>query len=226
MGLSLQNIEKIVGLDIHLNDISLEFESGSRNVLLGRTLAGAGERVIIIDCDLRRPTQHLQMTADREHGLTNYLVAPEDYTDWSVFTKPSEPANLHLMTCGPIPPSPPELLGSERFRELLAALREHYDWVLLDSPPASSLADATLLAAMADMVLLVVQHNKTDRDMVSKAVQRLRAVNPVIAGAVLNNVDIERAYHKDYYYAGYYYSEDESTESRKRKKASRRAKVG
>lgn len=179
---------------------------------LGRTLAQSGERVIVVDCDLRRPTQHYQLDADREHGLTNYLSAPADDADWRVYTKTAGPSNLHVLTCGPIPPSPPELLGSERFVELLTSLRQDYDWILLDSPPASSLADAPLLAQLADMVVLVVQHNRTDRDLVAKSVQRIRAVNAVIAGAVLNNVNLDRTYNKDYYYAGYYYySDDDKT---------------
>lgn len=139
---------------------------------LGRTLAQTGERVIVIDCDLRRPTQHAQMEAEREHGLTNYLSAPADSTDWRIYTKTAGPSNLHVLTCGPIPPSPPELLGSERFAELLTTLRENYDWILLDSPPASSLADAPLLAQLADMVVLVVQHNRTDRDLTAKSTLR------------------------------------------------------
>lgn len=188
---------------------------------VGRTLAQAGDRVIIIDCDLRRPTQHLKHEADRENGLTNYLAASSDGSDWKTFTKTVGPASLQILTCGPIPPSPPELLGSDRFRQLLTTLRDHYDWILIDSPPASSLADATLLAQLCDMAIIVIQHNRTDRDLVSKSLQRLRAVNPVIAGAVLNNVDIEKSYHKDYYYAGYYYYSDEEETGTKKKKKKR-----
>ncbi len=106
-------------------------------------------------------------------------------------------------------------------------LRESYDWVLIDSPPAASLADATLLASLADMLVLVVKHARTDRDLVVKTVQRLRAVNPTIAGVVLNSVDLGRAYHKDYYYAGadYYHEDGDRKRSNKRGERSR-ASVG
>ena len=114
---------------------------------LGRTLAQAGDRTIILDCDLRRPTQHLHHDVDRETGLTNYLTGRLDDTDWSRFVKRDEETGLELLTCGPIPPSPSELLGSERFATLLKELRQTYEWILIDSPPASSLADSTLLAA-------------------------------------------------------------------------------
>ncbi len=191
---------------------------------LGRTLAAAGDRVIIVDCDLRRPKQHLHFKVEREPGITNYLAAPADETDWSGYVQGVEPSGLQLMTCGPIPPSPPELLSNPRFATLLAELRLTYDWVLIDSPPAASLSDAALLASSADMVIPVIQHNATDRDHVVKAMQQLRSVNPEVPGVVLNNVDIDRAYHKDYYYAGYYYSEDEKV-SRTRKHPVERKKA-
>jgi len=195
---------------------------------LGRTLAAAGDRVAIIDCDLRRPVQHLMHDLDRDHGVTNYLAAPVDQTEWAPYALPSDPASLHIMTSGPIPPSPPELLGSERFSGLLEAMREHYDWILIDSPPAASLADSSLLATLADMMVLVVRYNRTDRDLVIKTAARLRSVNPNFVGAILNNVDLSRAYNKDYYYAGHYYeSEDgEGTVDKKKTRSRPKAHVG
>jgi len=192
---------------------------------LGRTLAAAGDRVLVVDCDLRRPTQHLIHGMERDHGLTNYLAAAVDSADWTDYVKSAGPNSPHVMTCGPLPPSPPELLGSARFVDLIENLRESYDWVLLDSPPAASLADTTQLAAAVDMVVLVVQHYRTDRDMVRKTVQRLQAIQTPIVGAVLNNVDFDRAYHKDYYYAGYYYAEEYGSSKRK-KSAKKGVKVG
>jgi len=197
---------------------------------LARTLAAAGDRVIVVDCDLRRPLQHTMHGQERDPGLTNYLAAPLDAgrqdVGWSSYVRVGEPTNLHLLASGPIPPSPPELLGSDRFLELVAALRESYDWVLLDSPPAATLADATQLASVSDMVVLVVRHAHTDRDLVSKTLARLRAVNPNVVGAVLNNVDIERAYSKDYYYAGAYYYESDETKGRGPRKRRVETKAG
>jgi capsular exopolysaccharide synthesis family protein len=194
---------------------------------LGRTLAAAGDRVVIVDCDLRRPKQHHHFNVEREPGVTNYVAAPADDRDWSIYLKVVGPGELHLMTCGPIPPSPPELLSNARFSEMVAAMRERYDWVLLDSPPAASLADAAILATSAEMIVPVVQHNSTDRDHVVKTVQGLRAVNPDLPGIVLNNVDLDRAYHKDYYYAGYYYSDEEKpVRGRRRGGVEPKAKAG
>jgi capsular exopolysaccharide synthesis family protein len=200
---------------------------------LARMLAAAGDSVIVVDCDLRRPVQHQIQDAERDFGLTNYLAAPiETQTaggaaDWSTFVKSVGPGNMHVMTSGPIPPSPPELLGSERFSALVAQLRESFDWVLIDSPPAASLADAAVLASMADMLVLVVRHARTDRDLVIKTANRLRTVNPVIAGVVLNAVDLERAYHKDYYYAGaYYYNEEGYKKPVRKQRVESKANVG
>ncbi len=193
---------------------------------LGRALAAAGDRVIVVDCDLRRPTQHFIHGMDRDHGLTNYLAAPVDTADWTDYVKPAGPNEPHVMTCGPIPPSPPELLGSPRFVDLIENLRENFDWVVLDSPPAASLADTTQLVAAVDMVVLVVQHYRTDRDMVRKTLQRLQAIQTPIVGAVLNNVDFDRAYHKDYYYAGYYYAEQYGSDKRKKNAKKEGVKVG
>jgi capsular exopolysaccharide synthesis family protein len=205
----------------------------STTAKLGEMLAQAGERVIIVDCDLRRPVQNLIHKAQRDSGVTNYVAAPVEAVglqqrgSWSEFVKTVGPANLHLLPSGPIPPSPPELLGSERFAALIGDLRESYDWVLIDSPPASSLADSTLLAALADMVVLVVRHAETDRDLVIKTVQRLRAVNSVIAGAVLNGVDLERSYNKDYYYAAaYYYTDEGDKKTGRRRRVESKANVG
>jgi len=194
---------------------------------VARTLAAAGDRVALIDCDLRRPKQHVHHKLERDPGLTNYLAAPADDFDWGSRIQQSNPSNLHIFTSGPLPPSPPDLIGSERFKNLLDRMRETYDWVLLDSPPAASLADAPLLASLADMVVLVVQHNRTDRDHVIKTVQTIGAVNRNFAGVVLNNVDMDRTYHKDYYYAGYYYEEDGAKEKRSRRKGvEHKAKAG
>jgi capsular exopolysaccharide synthesis family protein len=190
---------------------------------LARSLASAGDRAMVLDCDLRRPTQHLHHETTRDRGLTNYLAAPQEDTDWMQYVRPVS-ENLFAIPCGPIPPSPPELLGAERFRALLAELREAYDWVLIDSPPSASLADSTILATLADMVVLVVRHNHTDRDLVMRNVQQLRALeNVALVGAVLNNVDIDRASSRDYYYAGYYYyyAEDGQKERGKRKSEAR-----
>jgi succinoglycan biosynthesis transport protein ExoP len=194
----------------------------STTAQLGRALASAGDRVLLVDCDLRRPTQHIHLGLTRDNGLTDFLAAPQPFLNWRAYVKSAGSESLQVITCGPIPPNPPELLGSERFKRFLAEAREAYDWVLLDSPPAVSLADATLLAESADVTLLVIRHNHTDRDVVARTLQQLRRVGANVAGVILNNVDLDRAYGKEYAYAGYYYAE--GTKDARRGKAKSPAK--
>ena len=192
---------------------------------LARVLASSGEKVAVLDCDMRRPTQHVHLKVERGRGLTNYLTAPIEERDWKIYGQQVEDGTVDAYAAGPIPPSPPELLSGDRFKQMVSEMRDEYDWVLIDSPPAASLADATTLAGVADMLVLVVKHNATDRDLVYKSLQRLKSFNEHVAGAVLNNVDLERTYNRDYYYAGYYYEERAQGEEKK-KPRSRKSKVG
>ncbi|HKB07168.1 MAG TPA: polysaccharide biosynthesis tyrosine autokinase [Candidatus Polarisedimenticolia bacterium] len=186
-------------------------------VNLGRTLANAGEKVVIIDCDLRRPTVHQWLKLGRDHGITNYILSTEG-DDWRNYIKATEVPNLHALTSGPIPPNPADVFGQERFKRLLKELREEFDWVFIDSPPAVSLADATILASLCDMVTFVVKHNENDKDLIRRCVSDLRKVNPNVIGGVLNSIDVHRSDFKDYYYVGYYYY-GETSASRKSKKS-------
>jgi len=186
-------------------------------VNLGRTLANAGEKVVIIDCDLRRPTVHQWLKLGRDHGITNYILSTEG-DDWRNYIKATEVPNLHALTSGPIPPNPADVFGQERFKRLLKELREEFDWVFIDSPPAVSLADATILAPLCDMVTFVVKHNENDKDLIRRCVSDLRKVNPNVIGGVLNSIDVHRSDFKDYYYVGYYYY-GETSASRKSKKS-------
>lgn len=184
-------------------------------VNLAKAMASAGDRVAIIDCDLRRPTIHSFFNLDREHGLTNYL-ASLDAQHYSQFMKNSEIPNLSVMTCGPIPPNPPELFSQERFSSLLSTLREDFDWVFIDSPPVVSLTDSVILSSISDMVAIVIRHNENDKELIRRSIYQIKQVNGNVIGAILNNVDIERAYYKDYYYAGYYYYTESENKKKKR----------
>jgi len=178
---------------------------------LARTLASAGDRVVLMDADLRRPTVHGRFEVLRDGGLTNYLMGREGGSSWQRYLKDVPGSdNLKIMTCGPIPPNPVELFGSARFKELLDELRQSFDWVLIDSPPVAALADSVVLASMTDMVVLVIRHNDNDREMIRRSVKQIREVNANLVGAVLNNVDLKRASYKDYYYSNYTYARSDS----------------
>ena len=190
-------------------------------VNLAKTMAASGERVALLDCDLRRPTVHVHLELDKRQGLTNFILAGE-HESWKDYLKNSKIPNLYAMTSGPLPPNPPDIFGSDRFAQLLAELKTDFDWVFLDSPPVASLTDSILLASMADMVAFVIRHNQTDKELVRRCLGNIRNVNANVIGAVLNHVDLERSSYRDYYYVGYYYygSEGRGSKDKGRKPAS------
>lgn len=162
-------------------------------------LAQTGAAVVIIDCDLRRPRLHSNFNVSNTRGLTNYLAGESSLDD--VLQNAEAVPNLMLLTSGPIPPNPAELLGSEEMRKLLATLSERFTHVIIDSPPAVSFTDASILSTVVDGVILVVHGGRSSRAVVRRARQQLLDVGAHIFGVVLNNVKAES---HDYYGAGYY----------------------
>lgn len=162
-------------------------------------LAQTGAEVLIIDCDLRRPRLHAHFNAPNTKGLTNWLSG-ETEIESLMQTYESQP-NLKFLTSGPVPPNPAELLGSDEMRKLLGVLSERFSHVVVDSPPAISFTDASILSTMVDGVVLVVHGGRSSRAVVRRAKQQLLDVGAHIFGVVLNNVKMET---QDYYYSGYY----------------------
>jgi capsular exopolysaccharide synthesis family protein len=174
-------------------------------------LAQTGAEVLIVDCDLRRPRLHAHFQISNSRGLTNWLSGEPDL-DQILQTYDKLP-NLKLLTSGPVPPNPAELLGSDQMRKLLALLGERFGHIVIDSPPAISFTDASILSTMADGVVLVVHSGKSSRAVIRRAKQQLLDVGAHIFGVVLNNVKLET---QDYYYSGYYssYYADGETEEK------------
>jgi len=171
-------------------------------------LAQTGAEVLIIDCDLRRPRLHAHFEVPNTTGLTNLLSGESDLHR---LIQPYErQPNLKLLTSGPVPPNPAELLGSEEMRRMLALLGERFSHIIIDSPPAISFTDASILSTMVDGVVLVVHGGRSSRAVVRRAKQQLLDVGAHIFGVVLNNVKLET---QDYYYSGYYsgYYADEAS---------------
>ena len=162
-------------------------------------LAQTGAEVLIIDCDLRRPRLHAQFEISNAKGLTTWLSGEKDL-DGLLYSFPKTP-NLKILTSGPVPPNPAELLGSDEMRRLLSLLGERFAHIIIDSPPAISFTDASILSTMVDGVILVVHGGRSSRAVVRRAKQQLVDVGAHIFGVVLNNVRMET---QDYYYSGYY----------------------
>ncbi|MGI8899079.1 MAG: GumC family protein [Pyrinomonadaceae bacterium] len=171
-------------------------------------LAQTGAEVLIVDCDLRRPRLHAHFDIPNFRGLTNLLSGEPDL-DQLIQTYDKNP-NLKLLTSGPVPPNPAELLGSDQMRKLLSSLSERFGHIIIDSPPAISFTDASILSTMTDGVVLVVHSGKSSRAVVRRAKQQLLDVGAHIFGVVLNNVKLET---QDYYYSGYYSSYYADTEA-------------
>jgi non-specific protein-tyrosine kinase len=170
---------------------------------LAVVMAQAGKRVALVDADLRRPSTHKLFGLSNGTGLTIALV--EEPSALNGFLQDTEVEDLCLLSAGPVPPNPQELLGSQRMEELLRKLEESVDIVILDTPPTLVVADANVLAARADGVLLVVNTGRTRRTAVQRAAEGLRQVGANLLGGVLNMVDTG-AGRSSYYYDSYYYS--------------------
>lgn len=165
-------------------------------------LAQTGAEVLIIDCDLRRPRVHAHFTLPNTRGVTNYLSGEANVA--SLIQEYDKLPNLKIITSGPVPPNSAELLGSEEMRRLLMVLSENFTHIIIDSPPAISFTDASILSTMVDGVMLVVHGGRSSRAVVRRAKQQLLDVGAHIYGIVLNNVKLESSDY--YYYSGYYSS--------------------
>lgn len=168
------------------------------------SLAQLGLSVLIIDCDLRRPSTHKILGVDPTGGLSSYLSRNIEIDP--LIHKLQIP-NLSLLPCGPIPPNPAELISSARMKDLLKEMAERFDHILIDSPPMVNVTDPVILSSMVDGVILVVHGGKSPRATVQRARQELLGVGAKIFGVVLNNIDLRReGYDAYYYYYNRYYT--------------------
>lgn len=177
---------------------------------LGMCLAQADRSVLLVDADLRRPTLNLFFHQQASPGLSSYLAG--DALLEAVIHKTAVP-NLSLVSSGPVPPNPAELLASRRMREFLTAVGERYDMVLVDSPPVLAVSDACALAHVVDGVLLVVGSGTVAQPALRRAKEQIEAVRGRIVGAVVNRFDASgNGYSKRYYdsYDSYYTKETRS----------------
>ncbi|MBC8018993.1 MAG: polysaccharide biosynthesis tyrosine autokinase [Verrucomicrobia bacterium] len=173
---------------------------------LALTFAQAGKRVILVDCDLRRPSMNILFEHPRSPGLSEVLAGDIPLAD-ALFSTDIE--NISLLTAGTIPPNPAELLGSDRMRDLLAGLREAYDMVIIDAPPVIPVTDAPLLTAFTDMVVVVLESGRIPAKAAQRMKELLQSVQAPVAGFVLNDrtalfSDTYGSYGKGYYGRGYY----------------------
>ena len=169
------------------------------------SLAQTGASVVIIDADMRRPRLQSIFAMPGQEGLSSILSSDVSEDEMLSMITTDEASGLNVLTSGPIPPNPAELLGSDQMRRLLAALQASYSHVVVDSPPVSSFTDGVLISTMVDGVLLVVHGGRSSRHIVRRSKQLLNDVGAKVLGVVLNNVNLQS--HDYYYYQTYYRSE-------------------
>lgn len=172
-------------------------------------LAQSGKKVLIVDTDLRKPSQHKIFDLPNIQGITNVLA--EEIDPLKVIQHTEIP-NLDLLTSGPIPPNPSELLASRRMDNFIAFIQDKYDMVFFDTPPVIAVTDATLLASKVDGVIMVIRAAVTKVTMVKDAKDRLLKANANILGMVLNGIHYDGNINQYYYYYG---SKDKSSNKKK-----------
>jgi capsular exopolysaccharide synthesis family protein len=185
---------------------------------LAITMAQAGSRVVIVDCDMRKPKVHKMFGFGRDKGMSSVLVSNELESVLQDVIIHSDIPNLDVIPCGPIPPNPSEIIGSQKMSRIIEKLQEQYDRIIVDSPPITAVTDSTVLAKFVDGVMLVVHAGVTPRQVVKTGLEQIQGVDANVLGAVLNDVDTgkESYYYYQYYY--YYYGEDGEKKHRNRRK--------
>lgn len=161
--------------------------------------AQEGKRVLLVDADMRKPTVHYTFHLTNTLGLSNLLTRQDNL---SGVVKQSEMENLQIITCGPIPPNPAELLGSQTMNRVMEEMKGNFDVIIFDAPPVLSVADAQILSNKCDGTILVLNTGETEKDGLLKAKEALVSSKANIIGVVLNNFQLQ----KDHYYYQYYAS--------------------
>ena len=213
---------------VRTNVLFSSAEQGSRSVLVtstqpqeGKTvvtanlalaLAQTGQRVLLIDGDMRKPRQHELFNMTQDPGLSSLLVGKAKASD---AVRKTGMNNLWLMPAGPNPPNPAELLGSTRFKDLLKTLGEHFDWMVIDSPPVMAVTDASVIGHLTTGVVFVIGSEQVARNTARSAIEQLLGSRATILGGVLNRVNVRKNpyYYAHYYkheYAGYYSAEKQA----------------
>jgi succinoglycan biosynthesis transport protein ExoP len=171
---------------------------------LAAALAYNGSKVLALDADLRRPTLHQHFGLQKTPGLSDLIVGKSAASQTIQSTRID---GLQLLPCGYIPPNPAELLGSPMMKQVLEAVRSHYDWVLLDSPPILAMADAAVLCPLVEGVVMLVAAETPTKPAVARAIDQVQGVGGKVLGVVLNKVNLQRnSYYYSQYYGEYYRS--------------------
>jgi tyrosine-protein kinase Etk/Wzc len=182
---------------------------------LAITMAQMGSKTLLVDTDLRRPVIHTVFNLNKDKGVTNFLMGKMTFNE---IVKPTMVENLSVVTSGPLPPNPSEMLSSEEMEEFVEKSRNNFDLILFDSPPIIAVTDAAILSTKLDGIILVVKAHQTQKTAVERAKNLLDNVNANIVGCLLNSVNIDKAYGAYYHYYYYHYYSYYGHDLKRRKK--------
>jgi capsular exopolysaccharide synthesis family protein len=168
---------------------------------LGATLAMAGSKVVIVDCDLRKPSIQKLFNKTSSRGLTNYFTG--DDKDIEKLIQNTEVEGLSIVTSGPIPPNPSELLTSLKMKEFISRISEDFDYVILDSPPSAAITDAAVLSTYCDSVIYVCASGQISRGEAKKSIDAFRNIYKGTFGVVLNKIPSGQSRYGSYDYYTY-----------------------
>mgnify|MGYP001583753463 CR=1 FL=1 len=172
---------------------------------LAITMAESGKNVILVDCDFRKPSIHKKMGITNSVGLTNILVQGVKKEECVV---KSTVNNLFILTSGPVPPNPAELLGSKKMRDFIEGLKSEFDLVLIDAPPVLAVTDAQIISTIVDGVIFVASYGEAQKNALVDAKQLIDKVGGKILGVVFNKVPQSVSGYYGKYYKGYYGNEN------------------
>lgn len=158
--------------------------------------AQEGKRVLLVDADMRKPTVHYTFHMTNTLGLSNLLTRQATLDE---VVKESEIDKLHVITCGPIPPNPAELLGSRTMNKIIEEMKDHYDIILFDAPPVLSVTDGQILSNKCEGTVLVLSAGQTEKEGIVKAKEALVSSQANLIGAVLNNYTLDKDHYYQYY---------------------------
>ena len=179
---------------------------------LAVNFANLDKKVLLLEGDLRNPSVHRMFNISNINGLTDVLLNNKAFADCVHCT---EVKNLHILTCGPIPPNPSEILSSNKMKEFITSLKEYYDYIFIDTPPIGIVTDAGIISTYSDGCIFVVGSKQCDIEMAKYAKERLEKVGANIIGAVLNKFEAEGG---SYNYYNYYYEQSSGSRGRGKRK--------
>lgn len=164
---------------------------------LAKSFADNGDKVILLDCDLRSPSISEIAGINDNVGITNYLTGKVNIQ--RAINKDREKSNLDMIFTGPVPPNPAEILASNTFKEFVEDLSKEYDYVFIDTPPVGLFTDASLVSTISDGVIFVIKSSDTKREDIALALENLKKVDAHILGAVLTHMPMKEKKYGNYY---------------------------